>query len=274
MALLYDAAVIQEIDTTRSHLCPVVMVVKPWNAGDERGVSPLQLLEEWLTTRDADASEDNCTRWFNSDELVRKAMCDEILSLFEAKGIRDRTKHGIVIKIGKMKAAVSDARQILLTNGFTDTTNLDGCSEKTKTEVLKRCPNFERLAPVMTSFWHSRDAGGPISKKKLPKVKNKLRKATSATMGANDLTRDLDDAKQDVGKRKRARLISGDTFGDESLCHVEQIHALDLENKRHQNEHEESNRKIERLVRKARAKKELLDLGMLDEQVERELQRI
>lgn len=49
---------------------------------------------------------------------------------------------------------------------------------------------------------------------------------------------------------------------------------LALENKRRQNEHEESSRKIERLLMKARTKKELIALGLSPDQADRELERI
>lgn len=266
----------------------------PWSTDNERGVSALQILVNWLATRDAATEQSNFAQWLHGDCATRKAMHDEILGLLEINGIRDRTQHGLALKLGKLKSEVSEARMLMTAHGLGGRTDLEGCNLKLRGEVLRICSSFELLAPVvipllppMSAVQHkkttarkrksdtprAKDAEEPEAEEELCQAGDEeLHERPTAETAEPPAKRPT---KPDAGPRmEESARSSTEDNGAGFMSHVQQMHALELENKCRQNEHEESRRKIERLLMKARAKKELMALGVSAEQADRELEII
>lgn len=252
------------------------MAPVPWSADNERGVSALQVLVDWLTSRDAATGQSNYAQWLNGHWDSRQANYDEILGLFEINGIRDRTKHGLALKLGKLKSQVSDARMLMTAHGLEGKTDLEGCDQKLRDDVLRICPSFERLAPVVIPLLPPASAVKPKRSAK-PAVSSPLqvhdRDEAEEELHGRQAAENGEPAQPEERQRKRT-ISSSENDGSGPMSHLQQMYELDLENKRRQNEHEESGRKIERLLMKVRAKKELMELGLSEEQAEHELERI
>lgn len=135
---------------------------RPWHTDRVRGKSSFDIVMPWLTNKA------NYARWKRSASSTLRAMiCAEINELLRAEGILHRSVEGIRRKIINMEKDMAEAQRSLSQNGFRGLTTLEGCDQKIKDEVLAICPDFELLAPVMSTYRVHVDKGRLQDKKRL-----------------------------------------------------------------------------------------------------------
>lgn len=114
-----------------------------WTTDRVRDKSSWDVLLDWLAT------EGNYARW--SDEKQPKdVLYKEILGALAEQGIHHRSDKNVYSKVWHVEKTLEAAQALLVSNGIGGDVDLSRCDSRLKYKIMRTCPNFERLAPVMT----------------------------------------------------------------------------------------------------------------------------
>lgn len=114
-----------------------------WTTDRVRDKSSWDVLLDWLAT------EGNYARW--SDEKQPKdVLYKEILGALAEQGIHHRSDKNVYSKVWHVEKTLEVAQSLLVSNGIGGDVDLSRCDSRLKYKIMRTCPNFERLAPVMT----------------------------------------------------------------------------------------------------------------------------
>lgn len=117
-----------------------------WDSDRVRGKSSLDVLITWLRTGD------NYVRWRSArakSPITKEMLCTEMNSLLQEQGIHYRKNLDIRKKLWLVEDTVTKANQLMAENGKE---SLDDCDALLRTSILRLCPQFETLAPIMKPF--------------------------------------------------------------------------------------------------------------------------
>lgn len=140
----------------------------PWDSDRVKSKSSLDVLLEWITTGD------NYARW-QDRSLQKKTLCEEIQTLLLEQGIKHRSEQDIHKKIQALEKSVKAAKRLIMHSGNDGSiTSIEHFhNDSLEQKILKECPIFNTLAPVMVPHIQietrslakrqRRDAGGAAS---------------------------------------------------------------------------------------------------------------
>lgn len=127
-----------------------------WEADSVDGKSSWDLLLEWL--------KEGCyDRWAN-EPGAKGAICADFVAMLKARGNHCRSAATTFTKIWNIEKSVAHCKHWLEEGGHDGVETLESCGEQLKRKVLRHCPHFEQLAPIMKDL-KSSPLPSPSSKK-------------------------------------------------------------------------------------------------------------
>lgn len=120
-----------------------------WDADIVDGRSSWDVLLAWL-------ADGNYDRWVDDTadpkKIPKKILCHEFSDLLKARGYRERSAATTFHKIWTLERSVGHAKHLLEEAGQAGLESLEGCHEELSKTVLRYCPYFAQLAPIMKSL--------------------------------------------------------------------------------------------------------------------------
>lgn len=121
-----------------------------WQSDHVRDKSSLDVLLSWLT------SKSNYARWKESRQpsgrFSNAEVCTEIRNLMRAQGIQHRSNNSIRRKVLLLEDSIAKAHKFLVSKGLGRLETLGDCEQELKYKILRLCPEFERLSPVVGAY--------------------------------------------------------------------------------------------------------------------------
>lgn len=136
---------------------------RPWDDDCVREKTSMQVLLEWLQT----GSKYELWRVF---PMHREAYGKQVRAALEAQGIRHRSVENINKKIRYLEVSMKHAKEYLREIGLPGLVTLGLCDRDVKLEILRRCPEFEALAPLMTPPRDQQPEGATQARRKRPRL--------------------------------------------------------------------------------------------------------
>lgn len=239
-----------------------------WHTDHVRDQSSLDVLLSWLTDKS------NYARWKRSCQPTSAkssaVVCTEIRNLMRAQGIEHRSNAGIRRKILLLEDMMARAIKFLAGQGLRGLTTLGDCEQAVKTKVLRICPEFERLAPVMVN---DRERHEPESPSEAQQRRPVTPIITQRTKRARDLSADTEDSAYSSSPHSfmspKRRVVTPPSRHNSDLDRVFQrrraSHEMEVEIRQGWIQLEREKRKLEL---KAAQKKIDLELRVVQEQQE------
>lgn len=123
----------------------------PWDMDrvKDKGKSSLDVLLEWITTGA------NYARW-RDGSIEKSSLCSEIQTLLQEQGIKHRNEQDIRNKIQAFEKSIKAAKRMIIRSGKDENiTAVESFENDTlEQKILKECPIFNTLAPVMVPHLH------------------------------------------------------------------------------------------------------------------------
>lgn len=236
-----------------------------WDADRVRAQSSQQVLLQWIAT------EVNCERWSSGVE-TKDALCSEINALLHAQGIDHRTNADIRGKIWELEMSMASAMEVLAENGCPGLETLRDCAEeRVKAAVLRCCPHFELLAPVIIAPRNRRNS--------LRRSRMSSKRDKDASSSSTDLI-PLETAseQQQLEHEREKNKIELEALREKKRLELETArkqaearHQVELSSMR---EKAKASRDIELVVERAMARQKLLSAGISKDDVDRMLPEI
>lgn len=116
-----------------------------WDGDIVDGKSSWDVLLEWL-------ADGNYNHWVDDAAGSKKGLCRELSDLLKERGYRERSTATTFYKIWTLERSVAHAKHMLEEAGEGALKSLESCNEQLKKRILRHCPYFEQLAPIMKSL--------------------------------------------------------------------------------------------------------------------------
>lgn len=116
-----------------------------WDGDIVDGKSSWDVLLEWL-------ADGNYDRWVDDAAGPKKGLCRELSDLLKTRGYRERSAPTTFYKIWTLERSVAHAKHMLEAAGQGGLESLQSCDDELTKKVLRHCPYFAQLAPIMKSL--------------------------------------------------------------------------------------------------------------------------
>lgn len=117
-----------------------------WDSDRVKDKTSFEVLLDWFS------KPQNYARWKSAHRggtISKARLCEEINRRMHKQDITCRSDGGIQRKVYQVFKCMASANELLKENGMKPQVSLGECEESLKREILRLCPYFEILAPVM-----------------------------------------------------------------------------------------------------------------------------
>lgn len=225
------------------------------------GRTSLIVLIEWLA----------CVGNYARFQAEPSAACDDVLAYLKTYGIRYRNKAGVKEKVLSLQAEVAGASGYLHNNGYVGTSNFEGWIEKDKESFEKKYPNFKILPPSVISVLLPLNASDSSSA------------AVGSDSSALEITSSVSNTEEDDNDDEGFEILETIKIeptsinidrGKRALLELEYQEKRDeIDHKKRMRTHESNMSILEWTVARAKAKQDLMNTGMSEEQAEQNLRK-